>query len=259
MQNPSGKRWRAVIARRRQVRRRRALAVALVVPLVIAAVWAAYAWPTRAPALVPSTNAVSQFDQAPTNPQRLVIARLENIPLLLPVPLGATTAIAFQPVDQEHTVAFAPAGGQARLSAASSTSSGNAWNGGLHYYTMGGDGTDVSAPTAGLDVGAVPGAAVYAPVDGQVVAVTTYKLLGRYPDTEIDLQLAQDSSVILMITHIENAQVSIGDSVIAGVTTLGSVRGFPPQLDQPLRQFTTDNGDHVQLVAVRVPVQLSGP
>jgi hypothetical protein len=123
---------------------------------------------------------------------------------------------------------------------------------------MGGNSSATSSPTAELDVGAVPGACVYSPVDGQVTAVTDYQLLGRYDDTEIDLQLAGDPSVILTITHIANPRVEIGASVIAGETVLGAVRGFPPQLDQPLRQFTTDNGDHVQLVAVRVPSQISG-
>ena len=129
----------------------------------------------------------------------------------------------------------------------------------MRYYTMAGFSGAVSATTAGLDVGAVPGAPVYAPVDGQVTAVTRYKLLGRYDDTKVDLRLADEPGIILTMTHIEDAQVVIGDSVVAGETVLGAVRGFPPQLDQPLRQFTTDGGDHVQLVAERVPVQLSGP
>jgi hypothetical protein len=104
----------------------------------------------------------------------------------------------------------------------------------------------------------VPGATVYAPVDGQVTAVTDYLLLGRYPDTEVDLELAGDPSVILAITHLAGAQVTIGDTVTAGQTVLGAVRGFPAQLDQPLRQFTTDDGDHVEMVAEPVPTQLSG-
>ena len=44
----------------------------------------------------------------------------------------------------------------------------------------------------------------------------------------------------------------------AGQTALGTVRGFPPQLHQDLRQFTNDNGDHVQLVAEQVPIPPSG-
>ena len=38
----------------------------------------------------------------------------------------------------------------------------------------------------------------------------------------------------------------------AARTTLGSVRGLPAALDQALSQYTSDNGDHVQLVMLRV-------
>ena len=96
------------------------------------------------------------------------------------------------------------------------------------------------------------------PVDGRVIAVTVYQLLGRYTDDEIELQLDDDPSLLLIITHIAKPQVTIGADVTAGESVLGTVRGFPRELDQDLRRFTTDAGDHVQLVAVRVPTQVSG-
>jgi hypothetical protein len=46
--------------------------------------------------------------------------------------------------------------------------------------------------------------------------------------------------------------------VISGETTLGSVRGFPSGLKQALSQYTTDSGDHVQLVVLRVSSELAG-
>ena len=98
----------------------------------------------------------------------------------------------------------------------------------MRYFTMAGDGHDSSARTAGLDVGAVPGATVYAPANGQVVAVTDYQLLGRYADTEIDVQLADDPSIVLTVTHVEDPRVSIGDAVTAGQTVLGGVRASHP-------------------------------
>ncbi|MGD0998205.1 MAG: hypothetical protein ABR941_07820 [Thermoleophilia bacterium] len=234
------------------------MAIAVVVPLVIVAIWAAYAWPSPAPALVPAPNVVSQFGQAGAVDRRIVVARLENIDLLLPVKLEATTAVAFHPVDNANSVALSPVGRPGDSSGVSGTLADLFASGGMRYYVMGGDASDSSSRTAGLDVGAVPGAFVYSPVDGRVTAVTAYKLLGRYDDTEIELQLADDPSLVLIITHVVNAQVAIGADVTAGETVLGAVRGFPPQLAQPLRQFTTDNGDHVQLVAVRVPTQISG-
>ena len=43
-----------------------------------------------------------------------------------------------------------------------------------------------------------------------------------------------------------------------GTTTLGVVRGFPAALDQSLSQYTSDNGDHVQLVVLRTSTRLPG-
>jgi len=234
------------------------VAILVVVPLVIGAVWAAYAWPSPKPARVPSANVVSQFGQSGTVVRQIVVARLEGIDLLLPVKLEATTAVAFHPVDNRNSVALQPVGRQGDPSGVAGTLADLFASGGMRYYEMGGDASDASSRTAGLDVGAVPGAFIYSPVDGRVIAVTHYQLLGRYWDNEIDLQLDDDPSLLLIITHVVRPQVKIGAEVTAGQSVLGAVRAFPRSLHQDLRQFTTDNGDHVQLVAVREPTQISG-
>ncbi len=234
------------------------MAIAVVVPLVIGAIWADYAWPAAKPARVPAANVVSQFGQAGTVDRRIVVARVENIDLLLPVKLEASTAVAFHPVDNDNSVGLTPVGRPADPSGVGGTLSDLFASGGMRYYVMGGDSSDSSSRTAGLDVGAVPGAYIYSPVDGRVIAVTQYELLGRYADTEIELQLADDPSLLLIITHVVKPRVTIGSDVTAGESVLGAVRRFPAGLHQDLRQFTTDSGDHVQLVAVRVPTQISG-
>ena len=86
------------------------MAIAVVVPLVIGAIWAAYAWPAPKPARVPAANVVSQFGQAGTVDRRIVVARVENIDLLLPVKLEASTAVAFHPVDNANSVGADPGG-----------------------------------------------------------------------------------------------------------------------------------------------------
>jgi hypothetical protein len=243
---------------RRQVRRRRFTAVGLAVCVVIAAVWIASAWPSQAPALVPVLVASAPLASRGVDPQRIVVATLQGTDVLLPVPLSDTTAVAFQPVDDRSAVPFAPVGRLGDPSGPAGALDDIFAGGGMRYYTMKGDDSAASAPTAGLDVGAVPGSTVYAPVDGQVTAVSDYRLLGCYPDTEVDLQLADDPSVILALTHLAGVRVAIGDTVTAGQTALGTVRGFPATLDQPLRQFTTDDGDHVEMMAEPVPTSLSG-
>ena len=234
------------------------MAIAVVVPLIIGAIWAAYAWPATRPARVPDSGAVSQFGHATAVDKRVVVARLDGIDLLLPVKADATTAVAFHPVDNPNGVAFKPLGEPGDASSVSSTLGDLLSSGGMRYYLLSGDGNDASSRTGGLDVGALPGAFVYAPVDGKVTSVEQYELLGRYHDTEVQIQVADDPSLLLVVTHLAKVPVKIGDDLTAGETPLGVVRGFPPQFDQELRRFTTDAGDHVQLVALRVPTQLSG-
>jgi murein DD-endopeptidase MepM/ murein hydrolase activator NlpD len=254
MHSRSTQRRQAQTLRRRTVRRRR-LAVLGIVPLVVLAVWAAYAWPATRPARVPDRSAVSPFAKARAIDRRIVVARLDDVEILLPVKIDATTAIAFHAVDAPDVVAFTPVGERADAGSLSASladlfSSG----GGLRYYQLGGG----SPPTGGLDVGTVPGAFVYAPVDGQVEAVKDYRLLGRYDDTEVQIRLSDEPSLLLLITHVAKASVHIGDQVKAGETPLGVVRQFPADVQQDLRQVTTDNGDHVQLMALRLPPELSG-
>jgi hypothetical protein len=255
----SSERRRAKILRRSQIRRRRVIALVVLVTLVVLAVWAAYAMPAQTPAGVPVAAALPTFTQPAAPQENTVMAHLEGIDVLIPVPRSATTAIAYHPVENSGTVPFSPTGD--RVSGGSlgqKLADIFAGGGGLKYYLMGGDGPDVSSSTAGLDVGAMPGSPVTSPVTGKVIAEKAYSILGRYRDVEVDVQLADDPSLVLVITHLEKPRVRIGDDVQAGDTALGEVRGFPPSLSQALSQYTSDTGDHLQLVALRVNTDIAG-
>lgn len=252
-------RRRARARRRGQLRRRRAVALVLFVTLIVIAVWAAYAIPTDTPARVPAAAALPTFTQSARPSQSLVVAHLEGAPVLMPVPQQATTAIAYQPVEQTNTVPFSPTGDLVSGGSISQRLADIfAGGGGVQYYVMSGSGADSSSSTSGLDIGAVPGSPVVSPVSGKVVTIKDYSILGRYNDVEVDIQLADDPSLVLMITHLADPRVHLGDDVQAGDTPLGAVRGFPSSLDQPLSQFTSDSGDHLQLVALRITPDLAG-
>jgi hypothetical protein len=252
-------RRRAKLLRRGQIRRRRAAALVILATLVSLAIWAAYAIPTETPAPIPAAAALPTFGQDGAPSQNLVMARLDGVDVLVPVPRDATTAIAYHPVDNANTVPFSPTGD--RVSGGSigqKLADIFAGGGGLKYYLMAGNGADVSSSTSGLDVGAMPGSAVTSPVTGKIIAKKAYSILGRYADVELDIQVADDPSLVLVITHLAKAHVQIGDEVTAGDTALGVVRGFPNTLDQSLRQYTSDTGDHLQLVALRVTPDIAG-
>jgi murein DD-endopeptidase MepM/ murein hydrolase activator NlpD len=257
--SPANQRRRERSRRRNQIRRRRVVALVVLVTLTLVAVWVAYAIPGQTPARVPQGAAQPTFGRTVQSDEAIVVARVDGVDVLLPVAQQVTTAVAFHPVDNTDSVAFTPVGdrlggGDLGQKLADIFAGG----GGVQYYLMAGDGGDKSPSTSGLDVGAVPGSPVVSPVDGKVTAVKKYSVLGRYDDVEIDIRLASDPSLLLMITHIAKPKVEIGDVVQRGTTTLGSVRGFPPALDQSLSQYTSDNGDHVQLVMLRVTPELAG-
>jgi murein DD-endopeptidase MepM/ murein hydrolase activator NlpD len=234
------------------------VALVAAVTLISVAVWVAYAIPGQTPARVPAAAAEPTFGSAAKSSPDVVVARVEDVEVLLPVAQQVTTAVAFHPVDNADAVSFTPVGerlggGDLGQKLADIFAGG----GGVQYYLMGGDGGDQSSSTAGLDVGAVPGSPVVCPVDGKVTAIKHYSILGRYDDVEIDVRVASDPSLLLLITHVAKPQVQIGDVVERGVTSLGEVRGLPAGLSQSLSQYTSDNGDHLQLVVLRVSGGLS--
>ncbi len=256
---PEGRRRSDSPRRRNQILRRRIVALAVLVALIAVAVWAAYAVPGETPARVPQSAALPATDASPGDAGEVVVASVDGVDVVLPVARDVTTAIAYHPVDYEGTVPFSPAGERLGGGGLGEALAGVfAGGGGVQYYLMDGTGTQTSPATSGLDVGAVPGSAVVSPVDGKVTAIKQYRILGRYADVEIAIQLARDPSLLLVVTHIARPQVALGDAVARGKSVLGEVRGLPPSLDQALSRYTSDHGDHVQLMTLRVTPDLAG-
>ena len=89
--------------------------------------------------------------------EAVVVARVEDVDVLLPVAQAVTTAVAFHPLDNGDAVAFSVGdrlgGGDLGQKLADIFAGG----GGPQYYLMDGAGGEASPSTAGLDVGAVPG------------------------------------------------------------------------------------------------------
>jgi hypothetical protein len=252
MQGPAAGRRAHHAASRSQIMQRRIAALVVASAVIALAVATACAIPTHGPVTMPQSTAAGLFGTAAAEPaKQVVVARLDGADLLLPVPRDATTAIAFHPVDSADSVALAPAGQPA------DNGGSVAADGVAHYFVMDGDGSGASSSTSGLDVGAAPGSLVLSPVDGQVAAVKTYALLGRHADVEIDIRLAADPTLLLVITHVIGPKVNMGDQVAAG-TVLGRLRGFPADVQQAIRRFTNDAGDHVQLVVMRTAPDLAG-
>ena len=225
------------------------VALVVLVTLISLAIWVAYAIPGQTPARVPAGAAQPTFGRTVESDEALVVARAEGVDMLLPVAQQVTTAVAFHPVDSGDAVAFTPVGdrlggGDLGQKLADIFAGG----GGVQYYLMDGDGGEESPSTAGLDIGAVPGSSGHLARrrqgDGHQGVRHPRPLQGhrdRHPAGRRPVAAAHRHSY-------RQAQGRDRDVVQRGTTTLGSVRGFPAALDQALSQYTSDNGDHVQLV-----------
>jgi hypothetical protein len=245
--------------RRKQIRRRRAGALALVVALSLAAVWLAYALPFAPPARVPAAAAQPTFAEKEQVDRHVVVATAGKVEILLPVALESTTAIGFHPVDNPEGVAFEPQGERVGGGSLSERIADVFAGGGeLPYYLMDGGGSEGSSALAGLDVGAVPGAEVFSPVDGKVVSVQPTTIQGDYKDVELQIQVADDPSLLLVVSHIAHPGVKVGDTLTQGESLLGRVRAYPGAIEQELSRYTSDAGDHVQFVLLRVTPDIAG-
>ena len=97
--------------------------------------------------------------------------------LELPIAQSRVTAIGYH-ASGDGALALDPVGQQANQGLVSRVARSIFGGGtsGLRYYVLGGDG---GPATASLDVGAAPGTDVYSPVDGTIVGITPYVLVGQ--------------------------------------------------------------------------------
>jgi len=102
-------------------------------------------------------------------------------------------------------------------------------------------------PDTAVDVGALPGTPILAPVTGTVVKIKPYLLYGRYPDDEVHIHADGFDDVDVVMIHVKNPDVKAGDRVIAGVTRIGVIRKFSDKFHDQLADYTKGGGDHVHV------------
>ena len=97
-----------------------------------------------------------------------------------------------------------------------------------------------------VDVGALAGTVVYAPVSGTVVKIKTYSLYELIDDYELHIQSPDYPELDIVVLHIDELTVKVGDEVYGGCTRIGKVRNIGDIVDNNLSNFTMppDPGDH---------------
>ena len=241
---------RALEARQREARaaRRAAriagvsiLAAALLVTLLLTAFGAGRASPVTALAPAPANRLLPAG-----RPRPQIVATQGSLHLQLPIPQSRVTAIGFHAASS-GALRLEPVGRQANeglVSRAFHRIFGGGGSG-IRYYQLGGG---AGPPNTALDVGAPPGTDVYAPVDGTVVGLSPFVLSGRRFGARIDLQPSRAPAVVVSLTHVKpDPALTVGSSVTAATSRIGSVIDLSPVERQALARYTQDAGNNVAI------------
>jgi murein DD-endopeptidase MepM/ murein hydrolase activator NlpD len=244
---------RAAVVRRARRRARptphryRRLAVLIVLVGGLLGTLLVTAFGQGAPEIVPQTLSSPASRLLPAGPpSSQVVALVGALRIQLPIAQARVSAIGYH-ATADGALELEPVGRQANegtLTRLAHKLFGGS-RGGLRYYQLGGDD---GPQTGALDVGAAAGTDVYSPVDGTVVGITPYVVNGRAHGVRIDIQPSSTPSLVVSLTHLRpDLALSVGSSVSAGTSKLGTLVDFSQVERQALGRYTQDGGNHVEL------------
>jgi hypothetical protein len=179
-------------------------------------------------------------------PQPQVVAMWESLRLELPIAQNRVTAIGYH-ASGDGALALDPIGHQVNQGLVSSVARHLFGGGstGLRYYVLDGG---TGPTTAALDVGAEPGTDVYSPVDGTIVGITPFVLAGKTYGVRIDIQPTGSPSFVVSLTHLRpDPSLTVGSTVAATTSKIGTVVNVAGVERQALSRFTADSGNHVSM------------
>jgi hypothetical protein len=245
MATPRSRQAARLRARRRhsQQRARRLVVLGIVAALaLVTLLLTAFGSGTPAQPEVPSAAAtVTSTEGAPLEPE--VIATVGNLQLQLPVAAEEVTAIGFHGA-RGDALELQPVGRQvnegllARLwrRIAGAPKHGPVW------YQLGKPGTEV------VDVGAMPGTDVYAPVKGTVAAISDYVIDGKAYGSRIDLRPTEAPAVIVSLTHVQpDPSLAMGSPTLAAASKLGTGVDAAAVERQALAEYARGDGNNVAI------------
>jgi hypothetical protein len=176
-------------------------------------------------------------------PTPLTVALHGSLRIQLPVAQSRVTAIGYHS-SGDGAIPLSPLGRQGNEGALARLAHKifGGGGGGFVYYQLGG------GETAVLDVGAVPGTNVYAPVDGTVVGISDYILNGQAYGSRIDIQPSAAPSLVVSLTHLNpDPALTVGSTIAASSTKVGRVLDLSGVEKQALAKYTQDAGNHVAI------------
>ena len=228
------------------------LASVALITLLLTAFGSRGSGPLQTTAPAPATRLLPS---GPPHPQ--VVALAGALRLNLPIALDRVTAIGYHAAG-DGSLALDPVGRQANQGLVTRVTRRLFGGGGsgLRYYVLGGG---EGPATSSLDVGAAPGTDVYSPVDGTIVGITPYIIDGKRLGATIDIQPSGNPSLVVSLTHLKpDASLTVGSSLAATTSKVGTIVDFTGVEQQALSRYTQDAGNHVA-VSVHPAATLSFP
>ena len=128
--------------------------------------------------------------------------------------------------------------------------------GALVWYQLGGG---RGAATSALAVGGAPGTDVFAPVDATVLAISDLIIDRKRVAVRVELQPVNAPSLVVSVSRLRpDPALTVGSTVVAAKTRIGTIVDLSQHERQALARFTQDSGNHVT-VEVRPAATLSLP
>jgi hypothetical protein len=104
-----------------------------------------------------------------------------------------------------------------------------------------------AGPTSAVDVVLPEGTELLAPVTGRVLDVRDYLLYGSHEDLRIEIVPDGRPDLRLVLIHVADGQVEVGDRVVAGVTPIAGTARLLPFGSHIDRETEPDRHPHVHL------------
>jgi hypothetical protein len=199
--------------------------------------------PTRSVTPTPSTEPTASRPATPT-PVFATVAKC-NLHIHLPAPLAKVIAVGFHQADNKKAYRFVPSSSCHPIGTRAAI---RKWLASSHTHLLfqqplrGRGSSNLSAADC-----AVPReTTVVAPVTGRVTSVKKYKLSGRIDDVRLEFMPTTATGTRVVMLHIKDIKVHVGDRVVGGVTPVARVRNL--KLDSTVNHyFSARNADHVHI------------
>jgi hypothetical protein len=218
-------------------RRRRLMAVALLVLGAVALVFAVFVQ-TKASDTAGRAVPIDPNNAGPDT----VLAETAGVGISTPIRPASLSGLGYHP-EGESLAAMEPRGKNLSANAFMDLLSRGETPEQIHYYVMDAAGREGSQ-TGALDVGATTGTTVYAPVTGTVTAIRPDPMVVNANVVEIKPDANPNVRVNVSLVR-SDGDAGVNDSVTAGITELGTVADSAEVLDPQLSSYTSDAGNHV--------------